>query len=185
MSPRRGLDAEQVTAAAVVIADSEGIEAVTLARVAAELGVRAPSLYNHVASREALLQDIARRSYAEVADALAGATVGVSGPEAVRAMAAAYRAYAHGAPGRYMAVQRRALKDEAGAAALVETLGGVLRAWKLEGDELIHAIRAIRAALHGFVTLELNDGFGLALDRDASFARLVEILITGLGPPPN
>ena len=54
--PRRGLDRARVVAAAGDIADAEGLEAVTLARVAQQLGVRSPSLYNHVAGRDGLLR---------------------------------------------------------------------------------------------------------------------------------
>ena len=57
--PRMGLDAERVVDAAAGIADAEGLEAVTLARVAGELGVRAPSLYNHVDGRDDVLRAIA------------------------------------------------------------------------------------------------------------------------------
>ncbi|MDQ8046362.1 MAG: TetR family transcriptional regulator, partial [Patulibacter sp.] len=55
MSPRAGLDPGRVADAAVAIADRDGLDGVTIARVAAELGVKGPSLYNHVASRDALV----------------------------------------------------------------------------------------------------------------------------------
>lgn len=103
---RRGLDGEQVTDAAVAIADADGIEAVTIARVAADLGVRAPSLYNHIEGRAELIAAIARRGYVEATAALRSAAVGRSGPDAVRAIAIAYRAYALSASGRYAATQR-------------------------------------------------------------------------------
>lgn len=178
---RRGLDAGQVVDAAITVADADGLEAVTIARVAADLGVRAPSLYNHVASRDALLDGIAARAHAELAAALRDATVGRSGPDAVRAAAHAYRAWAHAAPGRYAAAQRPL---PSGAEA-VEVLRGVLRAWALEGDAEIHAIRAIRSALHGFAALELGGGFGMKVDLDTSFDTLVDLLATGLGAPPR
>jgi AcrR family transcriptional regulator len=57
--PRRGLDAERVVDAAAQLADAHGLQAVTLARVAGELGVRAPSLYNHVEGRDGLLRAVA------------------------------------------------------------------------------------------------------------------------------
>ena len=56
----------------------------------------------------------------------------------------------------------------------------MLRAWELEGDDAIHAVRIVRSALHGFVSLELNGGFGLPLDLDETFARLVDVLAKGL-----
>ena len=57
--PRRGLDTSQVVDAAVKLAD-DGIETVTFARLAQDLEVRAPSLYNHVDGRPALLRLLAQ-----------------------------------------------------------------------------------------------------------------------------
>jgi len=41
-------------------------------------------------------------------------------------------------------------------------------------------VRVVRSALHGFVALELNGGFGMSLDLDESFDRLVDVLARGL-----
>ena len=54
--PRAGLSADAIVEAAVRLADAEGLEAVSMARVAHELGFTTMSLYRHVASKEELLQ---------------------------------------------------------------------------------------------------------------------------------
>jgi AcrR family transcriptional regulator len=54
--PRPGLSAEAIAAAAIRLADAEGLEAVSMARVAHELGFTTMSLYRHVASKDELLQ---------------------------------------------------------------------------------------------------------------------------------
>jgi AcrR family transcriptional regulator len=54
--PRAGLSVDAIVAAAVRIADAEGLDAVSMARVAHELGFTTMSLYRHVASKEELLQ---------------------------------------------------------------------------------------------------------------------------------
>lgn len=181
---RPGLDGEQVVGAALRIADADGLAAVTVARVAADLGVRAPSLYNHVDGLDGLVRGIALRALGDLEAALSRASVGRSGSAAVRAAADAYRAYALAHPGAYAATQQaRPDADpelQAAAQRTVEVLLAVLRDWRLEGDELIHAARAVRSALHGFVVLEADAGFGLPVDRDASFAWLVTMLIGGL-----
>ncbi len=46
--------------------------------------------------------------------------------------------------------------------------------------DAVHATRAVRAAVHGFAVLEAEGGFGLPLDLDESFERLVDVLVTGL-----
>jgi AcrR family transcriptional regulator len=184
--PRRGLDSRQVIDAAVAIADREGLDAVTLARVADALGVRAPSLYHHVTGRDGLLRAIALRGLRELTASLRSAALGRAGTDALSAMAHAYRDYAHAHPGAYAATLRAppagdGEHEEAGRAA-VEVMSAVLRAWHLEDEEMLHAVRVIRSALHGFVSLEAGGGFAMPLDLDRSFERLIDTLAAGLPP---
>jgi AcrR family transcriptional regulator len=53
------LTRQQVVAAAIELADSSGIESISMRRLAQELGVEAMSLYTHVRSKEDLLDGIA------------------------------------------------------------------------------------------------------------------------------
>jgi AcrR family transcriptional regulator len=184
---RRGLDRTQVVEAACALADQEGLEAVTLGRVAAELGVRPPSLYNHVDGLDGLLAGVAQVGLVRLGDTLQTAAVGRSGRDALRAVADALRAFARASPGLYAAAQRPPRDDpEAVAAAdrAVDVFVAVLRGFELEGDDAIHGVRIVRSALHGFVALELNGGFGLPLAIDATFERLVDVLAEGLRQGP-
>jgi AcrR family transcriptional regulator len=191
MSRRQGLDRDRVVAAAAAIADAEGLEAVTLARVAAALGVRSPSLYNHVDGLDGLRRGIALLALGELGDALREAATGRAGADALVALADAYRLYARAHRGRYALIQvpQRAGDEEALAAAgtVVGAVVGALRAYALTDDDAIHATRAFRAAIHGFVALEDGGGFGLPLDVDESFRRMVAALAEGLaaGPPDH
>lgn len=67
---RRPLSRERVLAAAMKVADEEGISAVTMRRVAAEVGVEAMSLYHYVAGKEELLDGLAERIVTEVERAI-------------------------------------------------------------------------------------------------------------------
>jgi AcrR family transcriptional regulator len=184
--PRQGLNTEQVLQAGVALADA-GLDQVTFTRLAAVLGVRAPSLYNHVNGRAALLRLIALRGLGDLADAIATAAAGLSGEDALRATARAYRAYAHAHPGCYEATLAAPSQDDpemqAAAERLLGLLSAILRAWQLDGDHAIDAIRAVRSALHGFVTLERSGGFAMTRDLDQSFERMVGMLVAGLTHP--
>lgn len=180
---RRGLDRAQVVDAACALADREGLDAVTLGRLAGELGVRPPSLYNHVEGLDGVLRGIALRGVVQLGDVLQAAAVGRSGRDALWAMAHAMRHFAGTYPGRYTAAQRAYPDDPeiaAAAARVIDVFVAVLRAWDLEGDEAVHVVRVVRSALHGFIALELGGGFGMPLDLDESFDLLVETLIRGL-----
>ena len=54
--PKPGLTVEAIVSAAIRLADAEGLEAVSMARVAEQLGFTTMSLYRHVTSKEELLQ---------------------------------------------------------------------------------------------------------------------------------
>jgi AcrR family transcriptional regulator len=54
--PKPGLSIEAIVAAAIRLADAEGLEAVSMARVAEQLGFTTMSLYRHVTSKDELLQ---------------------------------------------------------------------------------------------------------------------------------
>jgi AcrR family transcriptional regulator len=181
---RQGLDRERVVAAAAAIADADGLEAVTLARVAADLGVRSPSLYNHVDGLDGLRRGIALRGLRELEAALRDAATGRAGADALFALADAYRAYALAHPGRYALMQTLTQPKDAELEAATEAVVGVvvaaLRGFDLADDDAIHAVRAFRASVHGFVALETGEGFGLALDVDESFRRLIAALAAGL-----
>jgi len=182
--PRAGLSAQAVTAAAAELADAEGLDGVTLAALATRLGVRAPSLYAHVEGLDDLRARVAAQGAEELAARLQAAVAGRSGAPALRALAEAYRSYAREHPGSYAALQRVGGLGARAVEAGERTVGvvvAVLHGYGLEGDEALHATRAVRAALHGFVLLETQGGFGLALDVDESFAALVAVLDRGLG----
>lgn len=59
VEPRIPLSRGRVLRAAVELADREGLDALTMRRLAQELGVEAMSLYHHVANKEAVLDGIA------------------------------------------------------------------------------------------------------------------------------
>ncbi len=184
---RAGLDAQAVVAAAASLADDDGLEELTLAGLADRLGVRSPSLYAHVDGLSDLRSRLATRGARELTAALATAAEDRAGPDAMRAVANAYRAYAHEHPGTYAAIQRAPGADPdpdpgfVGAAAdLVDVLVVLLRGSGRNDDDTIHAVRIVRAALHGFVSLERAGGFAIELDLDETYARLVDVLDRGL-----
>jgi AcrR family transcriptional regulator len=180
--PRAGLDTDAVVTAAAALADAEGLQKLTLARLAAALGIRTPSLYAHVDGLADLRARLGARGARELAGELQVAAAGRSGADALRAVAAAYRAYAHAHPGSYAAMQVPSDRGDgqAAGAAVVAIIVAVLGAYDLDGDDAVHAVRAVRSALHGFVVLEHEGAFGIPLSLDESYARLVEMIDAGV-----
>jgi len=180
---RPGVTRERVVETAATIIDRDGLPALSLTSLAQTLGVRTPSLYNHIGGLEDLRGALRLRGLEALEQRLQRATVGRARRDALVALAEAYRAFAHEHPGLYALTlgavgdvpdgARDAHAAAAAARRLVEVVVSVLQGYALEGDEALHATRALRSSLHGFVALESAGGFGLPLDLDVSFARLV------------
>ncbi len=180
--PRAGLDTDAVVAAAAEMADTGGLDTLRLGDLAQRLGVRTPSLYAHIDGLDDLHRRLAARGAGELYERIATAAAGRAGGDALHAVAAAYRSYAVEHPGLYAALQRGGdIAEAPEGERLVKLVVVVLAGYGFEGDRAVHAARAVRAALHGFVGLETGGGFGLPLALDESYALLVAVLDSGLG----
>ncbi|GHH75980.1 TetR-like C-terminal domain-containing protein [Promicromonospora soli] len=188
--PRAGLNhAVVVNLAAQVVDDGgpRGFAELSLAKVAAKAGVAAPSLYKHVGSLADLRRDVALIAVRELTAAGTSATVGRAGADALHSLATAWRSYAHEHPGRYAATQIGPDPEDPADARLreaaaesVQVVGAVLHGFGLPDDRVIDAVRAVRAGIHGFVTLELGGGFRMREDVDQSFTVLLDMLVAGV-----
>lgn len=187
MSHRVGLDRANVVEAAARLVDEEGLEHLTLGRLAERLGVRTPSLYNHVAGLSGLKRDLALYCARDLLDRLHRATIGKSRTEAIIAFADAYRAYGRETPGRYALTLQAPAPDnqelQAIAQQILEVAQAVLAPYRLNEEGAIHAIRSLRSIVHGFISLEMAGGFAMPVDLDASFHWLINLFIAGLGRP--
>ena len=184
MSHRAGLDQATVVETAAKLVDEEGLEQLSLGRLAERLGVRTPSLYNHIAGLPGLKRDLALYCQRELLDRLIRATIGKSRAEAIYALADAYRSYAREMPGRYaLTLQAPGAGDQElqdAARQLVDVGRAVLAPYRLSEEDTIHAIRSLRSIVHGFSSLELAGGFGMPVDLDASFHWLIALFVAGL-----
>ena len=181
---RRPLDGEQVISAAAEIADAEGLDKLTLTRVADALGVRQPALYRHVGGYDDLLRSLSLRGREILAQRLADAAVGLSGDDAVAVVGHAWRKMVRDHPGIYAATDRYPCAGDAELEAAVErvlgVLGQVLRGYDLTEEDRVHAARALRSAFHGFSHLEAGDGHPLPHDPEDTFDHLMELLCAGV-----
>lgn len=149
---RTPLSRERVLAAAVDLADTAGIDALTVRRLAESLGVEAMSLYYHVPNKEAILDGIVELVFTEIEREVGGVEV----PETDAAWQAALRARILGA--------RRVMLRHPWAPALldsrsglapttaryVDSVVGTLRSGGLSYDLIHHAMHALGSRMFGF-----------------------------------
>lgn len=176
MATRAGLNRTAVLEAAAALADEHGLETLTLAALAARLGVTTPTLYHYFAGLSGLRRELALLGLRDLEAELGSAVMGKAGADALRALADAYRAYVKAHPGRYAASVRAVPDDAELTAAQTRVVAIALRAldaYRLSPDDAIHAVRMLRSVVHGFATLEVAGGFGMPQAVNESFRRLV------------
>jgi AcrR family transcriptional regulator len=184
MSHRLGLDHALVVEMAAKLIDEEGLEQLSLGHLAERLGIRTPSLYNHVSGLPGLKRDLALYCSRDLLDHFIYAIIGKSGDEAIFAFADTYRAYARETPGRYTLTLAAPAPDDlelvAVAQKIIEIIQAVLEPYRLSAEDNIHAIRSLRSIVHGFISLEVAGGFRMPVDLDQSFHWLIDLFISGL-----
>jgi AcrR family transcriptional regulator len=148
--PRATLTSELIIDRAVDLADREGLDAVTLRRLANELGVHVTSLYNHVPGLEAITDGIVTRLIAE-ADL---PTERVSWEEWVRRFTRAMAGMAIRHPGAFAALQRRPVQGERAAESFELALEAFTRAGFTPED----AYGALKATTLLALSLALEQG---------------------------
>jgi len=184
LSTRIGLDRHSIVVAAAHIADSNGLDKVTLAAVANLLGVRKPSLYNHINGLPELKSLLAARGTNELIAKISAAAIGKAKQDAIKSIATAYRSFAHERPGLYRAIvsspNRDNLELQAAIKSMMAVITAVLEPYNLGDNATTHAVRGLRSLMHGFVSLEAAGWFAVPLDREESYQRLIDTFIRGL-----
>jgi AcrR family transcriptional regulator len=147
ISPR--LSRDNIVAIAIEMADRENLAAVTLRGIAARLGVHVTSLYNHVPTKEAVIEGMTRQLVAE-----AKLPTGPMSWEAwVRQFAAALRALARKHPGAFEAFHYDPAQGERAAAAFESALA----AFKDGGFDTVSAYSAVKATIVAVLGFALDE----------------------------
>lgn len=153
--------------------NAHGFSALTLAAVAHELGIKLPSLYNHVSGIDDLQGALAAYGANALFLCCQDAAVGQSGDMALIAIAYAYRDFIRHNQGVYAATLHPQILENPALVhanqALMHLLERVLAPYHLTPHATIHVLRGLRSLVHGFCTLEATRTFALPVDPTDSF----------------
>ncbi len=176
----------EIVGVARTLLEADGLEALTMHRVAEAVGVRAPSLYKHVRSRGDLVRLVTEDVGTDLADTIESAASTGDPASDVRAIAHAVRAFAHTHPRGYGLVFANLPEDwRATPRTLHRANEALLRTTtQLAGpDRALDAARTLVAWAHGFVSMELADAFRLGGSVDDAYAFGVDRLAAALELP--
>ena len=184
MSPARARTSiDAIVAAGRALLEDGGVNAVTMLAVAERVGVRAPSLYKRLRNRNELLAAIASATLQDLNHELEPLGRDPDPAAGLRAIAFAFRAFAHRRPREYellfanLPPDARAPTDQNELAAapvisLASRLVGTGRA--------LDAARTMTAFVHGFISMELSGAFRLGGDVDEAFQYGLDVVVDSL-----
>ncbi len=161
------LSSDRIVATARDLADREGLDAVTLRRLATELGVHVTSLYNHVPTLDAIIDGIIELLISE-AD-LPGSPR--NWEEWVRQFVAAIGAIAEAHPGAFAALERRPVQGERALSSFEIALGAFARAGLSPADS------------YGAIKVTTYVAFTIGLERALATSGETVMTETELLPP--
>ena len=170
---------DDVVRAAADLVDQSGWDALTLARLARQLGRHATSMYAHVSGLDDLRKGIALLAAEELADKVWSATLGKVGADALDAIAREYRSYAAAFPGRTASLAAVDRDDPDFAARMNrvhEPLAATFRSFGLDDAQAASAHQIFGATINGLV----NTGGGDELQQ--AVALFVVAMSTGSWP---
>ena len=176
--PRKNpLDKAAVVQAAADLLNREGLEALTLNRLAGNWASRPPRSTTTSTAWQGCMHELALLNLRRLAERLGAAAMGRSGAEGLHGGGGGLPRLCQREPGLYLSSLRASGNQstpdaglQAGEERVVRVVLAMLDSLGLSGADAIHAARALRSAVHGFATLEIAGGFGLRLDLDESFA---------------
>ncbi|MBD2771774.1 TetR/AcrR family transcriptional regulator [Iningainema tapete] len=180
------LTEKDIVDAAIALLEREGESALGVNRVAREIGIQPPSLYNHIAGNEALRLAVAIEGYRRAAEFVRQQVTAVEEPIlALKTVAHALRDFAQTHPRLYAMTTTNPFKLDHPEFAqhlncAIEFYTGLLKPLDLSPDDVVHTIRIFQASIHGFIQAEQAGLFVLSQSVNESYERMINTLLDGL-----
>jgi AcrR family transcriptional regulator len=175
---------QEIVKATCEIIEREGVAGLSLQDVADAVGVKTPSLYNHISGRKDLLRAVVERTFRGLFAAYQPALLaeGLSPEECLKRIFRLHREYAHAHPNAYtLAYSTRDPEMRADPVELEQQAIAVQQVMaQVSGEgQSLPALRGALALVHGFVTLELREQLQRGGDLGAAFEASVEAYLRG------
>ena len=166
------------------ISNKVGLDNLSLKRVADELNIKSPSLYNHISGLEEIKIQLMFYGWKQMEEKMIDSAVGVAGYEALKNMCYAFYDYATTNKGVFTAMlwYNKYDNEEANNTTkrLFTLLFKVMKPLNISEENINHTIRTLRSFLEGFSLLVNNNAFGNPISIKESFDLSLEIIMNGI-----
>lgn len=181
--PKTKIDKELVIKEAAHMVNQTGIENLSLKTLALQLGVKSPSLYNHIEGLDDLKYQLMLYGWKELENKIIQAVIGFSGYDAIRVICYAFYEYAIENQGVFSTMlwynqfENEQMKEV--TSEMFSIFFKITKSLNISQDNCIHLVRMFRSFLEGFALLENHNAFGNTQTIKDSFELSINILIEG------
>ena len=175
---------ERVIEVASEIADTEGLNKLSLKVVAEKLNIRTPSLYNHILSLEELLREVAHNGMRSMNEQMTQSAIGYTGDAAIKSVGIAYLEYVTKHPGVYEVIQWVHWHENDDTKMIFDAYKALLVklilscGWQQKYKD--EALKLLMGVIHGYVTLELGRALSNYDQVKKEFSEAIEVVLSGL-----
>ena len=182
--PRTGLSKDEIIEKAALLANEKGLSYLTVTTLSEYLGIRKPSLYNHVRTIGDVHYKLMIYGWKKASEELVAGIDSDNPKENLINYGRAFYEFAMKNPGVFEAMLwYNKYSDD----SLLEATEGLYSFFFEQTDNLSidrevanHLLRTYRAFLEGFIMLQIHNSFGNLISIDESFEISMDVLISGM-----
>ncbi len=155
----------------MTVIGEDGVDGLTVSRLANRLGIKAPSLYKRFSGRDAILAEVERKVFAMLGAALERSRKEADPAMSLLAACRAHRAFAKKHVRLYpLLFSQTRLNDKEAQEVRYQAADSILKIFQDDKpDVALKKARTMTAFVHGFVSIEIASGFQMGGDVDAAF----------------
>ncbi len=184
MAQRAQINFTKILETAIDICNEEGYEQLALSNISVRLGIKTPSLYNHIQGLSDLKQKMAYYGLKMLYDTIIHSIIGCVGDEAIYLASKGYIEFVRKNPGLYSSISKAPdpydLEFDALSNQLVQIFIKLLGVYNLTDEDSIHAVRGLRSMLHGFAAIQMDLGFKIDYSQEDSLDFIINTYLEGL-----
>ena len=181
---KNSISNELIIETSAELSNKVGLKNLSLKMIAEKLGIKSPSLYNHISSLEDIKKKLMIYGWKQLEGKMIDSVAGVSGYEALRNICYTFYDYATSNKGVFEAMlwYNKCDSEETINATkkLYEIIFKIMDSLNISEDNARHIIRMTRSFLEGFVLLVNNNSFGNPISIKESFDISLDIIINGV-----
>lgn len=176
----QSLTKNDVVQAALYCLETEGEKSLGINRVARELNIKPPSIYNHISNNEELRICVAIEGWKKLYNYLISSKLPCEKKEdSISVLLNSFRKFAHENKDLYLVISTTSIEQTRSdfleiSKKFFDLFDNILSQFNIPKKDQIHVLRLLRSMSHGFIMLEIQNQFELPTNINESYDFIIK-----------